>query len=166
MKKILIATLCATALTLTACDKKSTDSAAATPAVQLSTNNTADIKADFAAIETLGTAKAKEALEFQNKIMQAAQTGGVEAVKETMTSMEKFTQDFNKDLDALTIKSTEVDSIRNKMKASNDTSLEMIKMTTSGKPDQNKIMELQKKATTIQQELITETQALKQKLGS
>lgn len=80
--------------------------------------------------------------------------------------MEKFTQDFNKDLDALTIKSTEVDSIRNKMKASNDTSLEMIKMTTSGKPDQNKIMELQKKATTIQQELITETQALKQKLGS
>ncbi|MDQ8954407.1 hypothetical protein RFH42_15770 [Acinetobacter rudis] len=166
MKKILIATLCATALTLTACDKKSTDTAAATPAVQLSTNNTADIKADLAAIETLGTAKAKEALEFQNKIMQAAQTGGVEAVKETMTSMEKFTQDFNKDLDALTIKSTEVDSIRNKMKASNDTSLEMIKMTTSGKPDQNKIMELQKKATTIQQELITETQALKQKLGS
>lgn len=167
MKKILLATLCATALTLTACDKKSTDTAAASaPTVQLSSNNTADIKADFTALETLSTAKAKEALEFQNKIMQSAQTGGVEAVKSTMSEMEKFTEQFNKDLDGLALKSAEVDSVRQKMKASNEASLEMIKETTAGKPDQNKILELQKKATGIQQELLTEMQTLKQKVGS
>ncbi|WP_390883213.1 hypothetical protein [Acinetobacter guillouiae] len=51
MKKLLLATLCASAFALTACDKKPADSASGTEskpaaaAVSLSTNNTADMKA-------------------------------------------------------------------------------------------------------------------------
>ena len=81
MKKLLLATLCASALALTACDKKpadaasGTDSKPAAAAASLSTNNAADIKSDLTALQTMSTAKAKEALNFQTEVMQAAQKG-------------------------------------------------------------------------------------------
>lgn len=165
MKKILIATLCATALTLTACDKKAADTAAATPAVQLSSNNTADIKTDMATFETFTTAKAKEAVDFQTKAAQAAQTGDKKAAEAVVGEMEKFFADYNKGLDELAVKSTEVDSLRQNSKKMMTLTVDMLKQSTSEKPDTQKIMDIQKEMSEVQKTLLDEQQAIKQKIA-
>lgn len=165
MKKILIATLCTTALVLSACDKKATDTAAATPAVQLSSNNTADIKNDMSAFETLSTAKAKEALDFQTKATQAAQAGDKNAAQTVISDMEKFFSSYNKELDSLALKSTEVDSLRQNTKKIMNLTVEMMKQGTSGTPDPQKMMDIQKQMTEAQKALLDEQVAIKKKIA-
>ena len=81
MKKLILASLCAVALGLTACEKKpndaetTTSTTAATTVTALTNGVDADIRADLDKIQTLSNAKAQEALKFQNDVMQAAQKG-------------------------------------------------------------------------------------------
>ncbi|WP_373350590.1 hypothetical protein [Acinetobacter bereziniae] len=172
MKKLLLATLCASALALTACDKKPADAASGTnskpaaAAVSLSTNNAADIKSDLTALQTMSTAKAKEALNFQTEVMQAAQKGDKDALKGVVDKMKTYVDGFNKDLDGLALKSTEVASVRDKMKESNNLGVEMSEAGLASSPDPQKIMELQKKGTELQQSLLTEMQALQTKANA
>ena len=163
MKKLLIATLCASAFALTACDKKATDTAAAketAPAVTLSSNNAADIKSDLAAIKTLSTTKAQESAEAQTKFMESAKTGDKAAIEEMVKGMKTFTEGYNKELDALPLKSSEVDAARQKMKEFQNVNVELSEAAVSAKPDQMKMAELAKKSAELQQALATEMQQL------
>lgn len=172
MKKVLIATLCASAFALTACDKKPADASAATDskpaaaAVSLSSNNAADIKSDLAQIQTLSTAKAKEAIEFQNEVMQAAQKGDKTALEGVVGKMKAYVDGFNKELDGLALKSSEAVSVREKIKESNNLGVEMSEAGLASKPDPKKIEELQKQGMALQKSLLTEMQALQTKANT
>jgi len=173
MKKLLIATLCVSAFALTACDKKPADASTASAenksavaTVALSTNNVADIKHDLTAIQTISTAKAKEALDFQTEVMQAAQKGDKNALKTVVDKMKIYVEGFNKALDDIAVKSSEVSAIREKMKQVNLLGVEMSELGLSGTPDQQKIMDLQKKGTELQQSLLTEMQTLQAKVAA
>ena len=173
MKKLLLATLCASAFALTACDKKPADATTSgadtkpvAAAVSLSTNNLADIKSDFTAIQAISVEKSKEALTFQTDVMQAAQKGDKDALKGVVEKMKTYVDGFNKDLDGLAIKSSEVASVRDKMKEANKLGVEMSEAGLAGSPDPQKIMELQKKGTELQQSLMTEMQALQAKINA
>lgn len=166
MKKLLIATLCATAFTLVACDKKPNEANGTTAAaVSLSQNVTADIKADLASIETLSQTKAQEAIEFQTKLLEAAQKNDKAAVDAVLKSMKDAVESFNNDLKGLTLKSSEVDAVRNKMTETNKISVELTEAGMTAKPDQEKIVELSKKSNTLQQELLADMQALQAKVA-
>lgn len=171
MKKLLIASLCMTAFTLTACDKKPNESATATSETQapatmtaLSNNVVADIKSDLEQIESLSNAKAQEALSFQTEVTQAAQNGDKKALDTVVDKMEKYVDSFNNDLEALKLKSTEADVLRDKMKDSNDLGLELAEAGVETNPDMNKVTELQKKAVELQQSILTDMQALQAKV--
>lgn len=171
MKKLIIASLCATALGLTACDKKqneaeTTSTTANAPAViaALSHGVDADIRADLDKIQTLSNAKAQEALKFQNDVMQAAQQGDKAALDAVVKSMDQYVDRFNDELEALQLKSSEADSIRDKMKESNDLGLDLAEAGVETPPNMEKITELQKKATELQQALLQEMQTLQNKV--
>lgn len=174
MKKLLISTLCVSALTLTACDKKTNEStvkgseaaSTAQTTVALSTNNQAHMQSDLRLIQTLSNNKAQDALKFQTEANEAAQRGEEPDLKAIATKLETYVNDFNKELDALKLQSTEVDSLRTKLKESNQIGLDLTKAGTATPPDTAKIAELQKKATDLQQELISETQAIELKANN
>lgn len=173
MKKLLIASLCMTAFTLTACDKKTNESTTAQPEAQapatmtaLSNNVVADIKSDLEQIEMLSNTKAQEALSFQTEVTQAAQNSDKKALDAVVDKMEKYVDSFNNDLEALKLKSTEADVLRDKMKDSNDLGLELAEAGVETKPDMNKVTELQKKAVELQQSILTDMQALQAKVKS
>lgn len=170
MKKLLISTLCVTSLALVACDKKPHDNnasgagtTAAAPAVQYSTNNNADIKSDLTQVQNLLTTRGQEAVDFQTEIMKSAQTGKQDAIKDTIGKMKTFIEGFNKDLDNLTLKSSEVDNYRNKIKENNTISMGIAEAGLSNPPDMNKITELQKKAADNQKEMLSVMQTLQTK---
>lgn len=165
MKKVLLATLCASAFGLSACDKKpnevTTANTTATETVQSFSNNVKeDIRSDLDQIEKLSNTKAQEALSFQNEVMEAAQKGDKAALDKVVDSMEKYVDNFNDELEALKLKSKEVDSIRNKMKESNELGLDLAEAGVETPPNVDKINELQKKATELQQALLQEMQTL------
>lgn len=166
MKKLLIATLCATAFTLTACDKKPADSNTSTAAaVSLSSNNISDMKADLERIETLSASKANEALDYQKKIVEAATQGSETAVKDVIGNLKTFMEGFNTELSALKIQSSEVDAIRKKMIEANQHNLELSESATAANPDADKITELTNKSTELQKELIADMTSLKAKIA-
>lgn len=174
MKKLLLASLCMASLALTACDKKPTDATAGTdskptttqPTVSLSTDVAADIKSDLEQIQTLSMNKAKEALEFQNEVAQASQKGDRAALQTIVDKMKTYTEGFNKELDALTLKSSEADALRTKMKEANAFGVEMSEAGLSNPPDVNKLTELQKKGIDLQQSLLTDMQNLQAKANT
>lgn len=175
MKKLIIASLCAAALGLTACDKKSaettstqteTQTAPATVVTSLSNGVVDDIRTDLDQIQTLSNTKAQEALKFQNDVMQAAQKGDKAALDAVVDSMEKYVDSFNDELEALNLKSSEADSIRDKMKESNDLGLDLAEAGVENPPNMEKITELQKKATELQQSLLQDMQALQTKINT
>lgn len=149
MKKLLIATLCMSALALTACDKKATDTKATTestaPAVTYSNNVTTDMRSDLEQIQTLSNAKAQEALKFQTEIAESAQKGNKDALKDVISKMSAYVESFNKDLDALPLKSTEGNNIRTKIKDVNSMSVELANTSMQSSPDIEKLTALQKK---------------------
>jgi hypothetical protein len=177
MKKRLLASLCFAALALTACDKKtneapassSTSSAVSTPAstqpatATLSSNNAADIKNDLNQIQTLSTSRTKEASDLQNKANEAAQKGDKASLNTIVAEMKTYIGRFNQDLDALNLKSSEVDAVREKIKESNNVGIELSEASIATTPDTKKITELQNRATALQKELVSETQALQSK---
>lgn len=177
MKKRLLASLCFAALALTACDKKtneapassSTSSAVSTSAstqpatATLSSNNAADIKNDLNQIQTLSTSRTKEASDLQNKANEAAQKGDKASLNTIVAEMKTYIGRFNQDLEALNLKSSEVDAVREKIKESNNVGIELSEASIATTPDTKKITELQNRATALQKELVSETQALQSK---
>lgn len=178
MKKRLLASLCFAAMALTACDKKpneapassSTSSAVSTPPAStqpataaLSSNNAADIKNDLNQIQTLSNSRAKEAAALQEKANQAAQKGDKASLNSIVAEMKSYIARFNQDLDALSLKSTELDAVRGKIKESNNIGIELSEASIANTPDTKKITELQNRATALQKELVTEMQALQTK---
>lgn len=175
MKKILLSALCITAFTLTACDKKTDNTSAKTndassPTVvapaTLSQNNQVHMQSDLRLIQTLTNNKSQDALKFQTEVNEAAQRGEEPDLKLISVKLETYVNDFNKELDALKLQSSEVDSLRTKLKESNQIGLDLTKAGTSAPQDTAKIAELQKKATDLQQELISETQAIEIKANN
>ena len=182
MKKILLASLCMTALTLTACNKKPNEAPATTtqdttvttttPAttemsaknMTLSSNNITDIKNDLSKLQTLSNSRAKEAVDFQNKATQAAQKGDKTTLDRTVADMKTYIMKFNKELDDLTLNSSEVDTMRNKIKKSNDLGMQISEEGTAKSPDMKKMTELQNEAAKLQKELINDMQALETKI--
>ena len=177
MKKRLLASLCFAAMALTACDKKpneapasSSTSPAATPPAStqpataaLSSNNAADIKNDLKQIETLSNSRAKEASALQNKANEAAQKSDKASLNAIVADMKSYIARFNQDLDALKLKSSELDAVRDKIKESNNIGIELSEASIANTPDSKKITELQNRATKLQKELVTEMQALQTK---
>ena len=169
MKKRLLASLCFAAMALTACDKKpneapassSTSSAVSTspastqPATAaLSSNNAADIKNDLKQIETLSNSRAKEASALQNKANEAAQKSDKASLNAIVADMKTYIARFNQDLDALKLKSSELDAVRDKIKESNNIGIELSEASIANTPDSKKITELQNRATKLQKELV------------
>lgn len=166
MNKLLIAILCGAALTLTACNKNPTEQAGqAATAVKLSTDNIADIKTDLTTLETLSASKAKEALDFQTKATQASQSGDINAAKAVIDDMQKSFAQYDKDLDALALKSTEVDSLRKNTKKVMSLTVEFMQQSIAEKPDLQKITDLQKQMVDAQKALLDEQIAIKQKIS-
>ncbi|AOA59513.1 hypothetical protein [Acinetobacter larvae] len=153
MKKLLLASMCvATALTISACDKKqpATESATTTSgatALVLSHDNVADIKSDLESFSNLQKSQEAKVNEFQAKVTAAMQKGGKEAQEEGIKEFKKFFEEFSKSFDEIKLKSAEVDDLRNKYKDMQGQVVEMMEISTSGQPDANKMMELQKKIT-------------------
>ncbi|SEM09253.1 hypothetical protein [Acinetobacter sp. DSM 11652] len=171
MKKLLIASLCTTAVFLTACDKKSNDQSSPTAAetVQsntLSTNVNADIQHDLDLLDQISNTKAQEALAFQNEVTQAAQNNNKAELDAVVEKMDNYVDQFNDDLDKLALKSTEGASLRDKMKESNELGLDLAEAGVKEKPDMNEITELQKKAVELQQSLLQDMQNLKNQVGT
>lgn len=176
MKTPLLASLCVAALALTACEKKpneapassatTTSSPASTqPATAvLSTNNIKDIKNDLIEIQTLSQNRSKEALDLQNKANQAAQKNDKAALNTIIAEMKTYIANFNQDLDALALKSTELDKVRSKIKESNNLGIELSEESIAEKPDMKKIAELRDRATQLQKELVADMQALENKV--
>lgn len=166
MKKLILATLCATAFGLTACEKKpneatmnSTESSAAS-ITTLSHGVNEDIRLDLETIQSLSNAKAQEALKFQEDVMQAAQKADKAEIGRVVASMDNYVDKFNDELDALQLKSSEADSIREKMKESNDLGLDLAEAGVETPPDMDKINALQKEASELQQTLVQDMQRL------
>ena len=182
MKKTLLASICMTALVLTACDKKpkeepvttaNTSVTATTPATEMpakniafSSNNTVDIKNDLNKLQTLSNSRAKEAIDFQNKATQAAEKGDTATLHSTIADMRTYITRFNKELDNLVLNSSEVDAIRNKIKKSNDLGIQLSEASIEKSPDMKKITELQNEAAKLQKELISDMQALQTKVNN
>ncbi|EZQ03015.1 MULTISPECIES: hypothetical protein [unclassified Acinetobacter] len=171
MKKLLIASICTTAVFLTACDKKSNDQSSPTAAetVQsntLSTNVNADIQHDLDLLDQISNTKAQEALAFQNEVTQAAQNNNKAELDAVVEKMDNYVDQFNDDLDKLALKSTEGASLRDKMKESNELGLDLAEAGVKEKPDMNEITELQKKAVELQQSLLQDMQNLKNQVGT
>ncbi|OTG86448.1 hypothetical protein B9T31_08120 [Acinetobacter sp. ANC 4558] len=168
MKKLLISTLCISAFALTACDKKTenvkpTIAENSTVSIVYSDNVTADMNNDLEKIQTLSNTKAQEALKFQTDLAQAAQTGEKSALEKVIQHMTTYVEGFNKDLDALTLKSNEGNALRTKMKEVNHLSIELAEMSMKNPPDIEKITALQKKSVELQQSLLQEIQAIQTK---
>lgn len=170
MKKLFITTLCLTAFTLTACDKKPADSTTtkaeanvSAPATSLSNNVATDIKSDLEQLQTLSNTKAQEALSFQSDLTQAAQTGEKKALEAVVDKMDTYVDGFNDDLDTLKLKSSEAVNLRDKMKESNKIGLDLAEAGIDTTPDMNKITELQKQAIDLQQSILKDMQDLQTK---
>ena len=178
MKKLLLTTVCMATLTLAACEKKATETAveqAATSSEAASTsattivadhsqNNVTDIQADLMAVQTLSNAKAQEAAEFQKEVTTALQQKDASQIKAMVDKTETYVDQFNDELDALTLKSEEVDALREKIKDANDLGVELTKESTEAKPDTAKITELQTKATELQKAIVADVAALEAKV--
>ena len=169
MKKSLLISLCAATLVLTACDKKANEStsttsntATTTAPVQasLSTGNSADMKSDSAAIQTLSNTRAQEALTLQQDIMKAAQKGDKTAITGIVDNLKTYITNFNNDLDGLTLKSSEGASLRDKMKEANSLSLSLSEESIKMPPDTAKLQQLQTQAMELQKTVLAEMQAL------
>ena len=169
MKKSLLVSLCAATLILTACDKKtnesttSTSNASATTApaqASLSTGNSADMKSDSVAIQTLSSTRAQEALTFQQEMMKAAQKGEKSAITAIVDNLKTYVTNFNNDLDGLSLKSSEGTSLRDKMKEANILSLSLSEESIKMPPDTAKLQQLQTQAMELQKTVLTEMQAL------
>ncbi|MFH7765972.1 hypothetical protein [Acinetobacter sp. BSP-28] len=176
MKTPLLASLCVATLALTACDKKPNEAPASSAATSasptstqpataaLSTNNIKDIKNDLIEIQTLSQNRSKEALDLQNKANQAAQKNDKAALNTIIAEMKTYIANFNQDLDALALKSTELDKVREKIKESNNLGIELSEESIAEKPDMKKIAELRDQATQLQKELVADMQALENKV--
>lgn len=176
MKTPLLASLCVATLALTACDKKPNEAPASSAAttsspattqpatVALSTNNLKDIKNDLVEIQTLSNNRSKEALDLQDKANQAAQKGDKASLRTTVAEMKTYIANFNRDLDALALKSTELDKVREKIKESNNLGIELSEESIAEKPDMKKIDELRNRAMQLQKELVADMQALENKV--
>ena len=171
MKKLLIASLCAASFALVACDKKPADANAPatkteTKAAALSTNNVEDIKNDYNQLQTLTTAKAQDGVKFQEEVITASQSNDKAALKGISEKLKAYVDNFNKELDSLPIKSSEVNSLREKMKEANTLGIELSQISTETAPDTNKITELTKRATDLQQETLTQMQDIQAKINT
>ncbi|WP_407303049.1 hypothetical protein [Acinetobacter sp.] len=180
MKKRLLASLCFAAMAITACEKKPNEtpaSSSSSPAVTspartqpasttLSSNNAADIKNDLNQIQILSNSRAKEAAALQEKANQAAQKNDKASLNSIVAEMKTYIARFNQDLDALSLKSSEIDKLREKIKESNNIGIQLSEASIANTPDTQKITELQNRAIELQKELVTEMQALQAKAKS
>lgn len=78
--------------------------------------------------------------------------------------MKTYIMNFNKELDGLMLNSSEADAIRNKIKHSNNLGLQLSEASIENTPDMKKITALQNEAAKVQKELISDMQALQNKV--
>ncbi|WP_372403849.1 hypothetical protein ACDW34_01205 [Acinetobacter piscicola] len=113
-------------------------------------------KDELAEIQTLSTNKTKDALAFQDAVIQAAQNHDQIELQALVHKMKKFVEDFNQDLDALTLKSPEANSIRSKIKQINNLGIKLSEEAVKDSPDLDNIKALQAEINELQQLLSTE----------
>lgn len=133
MKKIFLISVCASVLSLTACEKKqvpeqsstaptevtATDSAApettanTQPAAEASSqDNQLKLSQDFALIQNLNLEKTAEAQPIANKLQQAIASGDNATRDATATELNNKRVEINKALEQLPLKSAEGDQLR------------------------------------------------------
>lgn len=166
MKNLIIATLCASSLLLTACSKSSEkQNTEQSQQVTYSQNNIEHIKTDLTTVETLSNKKAEEGLEFQNEAVKASQSGKDEDIQHVVNKMKTFVEGFNQELNALVIKSSEVNELRVKMIESNNLGLQLAQEGSSKAPNEQKIEQLQTQVTSTQQQMLDIMQKLQAQTG-
>ncbi|WP_445114619.1 hypothetical protein [Acinetobacter sp. WZC-1] len=180
MKKLFPASLCnmtsvgLLAFALTACGQQPDHTASAssisssqTAQLSLSRDNAADIKSDLTQLETLSSIKAREESVFRDEVTQAVQKkDDPHALNTIVAKMKSYVEGFNQDLDALTLKSTEANALRDKMKQSNHLGLELSEAGIARPLDINKINALQQQATELELDLMADKQTLQIKAGT
>ena len=174
MKKLLAVTMCISTLGLIACsDNKTTSNenmgkteVTAVQKISYSENTPKDIKSDLEKIQNLSNDKAQEALKFQTEITEALQKGNISGLKNVVDHLKTYTKDFNSSLDKLELKSSEVNKIRDDMKAVNLISVELAETGMKTPPDIEKIQAIQQKSVEAQQKLLQDMQTAQKQASS
>ena len=100
---------------------------------------------------------------FQKEVAAVVEKKDSIQLKAVLEKTETYVKQFNDELDALTLKSTEVDALRKKMQDANNLGIELTKESIETKPDSAKITELQNKAMELQKTIMADVTALEAK---
>lgn len=164
MKKLLLVLLFGTMAVLSACDKKikaDHDQAAVTQIY--SQNNLEDIQQDLVILQKYSDLRAEQSIEIQNRfssILANQQSGG-----QALQEIQSFFLESNKGLDALKIKSTEVEQRRQMLKQINILTIQLTQEAIEQHPDQKKMEDIQVKLQDLKQQLIKNHFELEKKLS-
>lgn len=173
MKKLAIVALISGMTALTACSKPVTEvkngeaQGTVQQKVQLSTDNKADIQADIDAVQAFGLAQEKNAESLQAKMESAMKSKNQQELNNVLEDFKIFVAKSNDELNALTLKSTEVNRLREKMIENSLLGLEVSQIlftTPADKVDPAKVQPLQEKAMKAQQELMLISQEIQEKI--
>lgn len=164
MKKLLLVLLFGTMAVLSACDKQikaDHDQAAVTQIY--SQNNLEDIQQDLVILQKYSDLRAEQSIEIQNRfssILANQQSGG-----QALQEIQSFFLESNKGLDALKIKSTEVEQRRQMLKQINILTIQLTQEAIEQHPDQKKMEDIQVKLQDLKQQLIKNHFELEKKLS-
>lgn len=170
MQKLFITPLCLVILSFGGCDQQQTSektkaiTTAATAA--LSHNNIADMTADIAALQSIQSLQATDHIDFRNDLLNVKNQGDQQAIKKHYAQMQAFVQQYDKELNQLSLKSAEADQFRTQLKAFNQLALRYSKLEIQERPDEKTLTELQTQIETSQQQLSSSYSQIEQKVSA
>lgn len=122
----------------------------------LSSNNKADIKADLTALNAIINASNSSALKMREELLKAAKNKDQAALKKIIESTTGSIQKTNEQLMGLTINSKEIQDLRAKIVAGNQTAAQLVELTKKGsklsEQERKEMALLQKQSMAMQAE--------------
>lgn len=170
MQKRLITSLCFITLSLSGCNKPQIPetqqhTTSETPQV-LSQNNIADLTADIAALQSLQSLQGVENIDFINDLLNIKKQDNQASLKKDDTQMQSFIQQYDQELNQLTLTSLEADQFRAQLKIFNQLALQLSALKLQEKPDKKTLIELKNKIIKTQKELSSQYSQMEQKISA
>lgn len=164
MKKLLLALLCGTTIVLSACVKKTNSDQVQAAVIQsYSQNNKSDIQQDLLILQNFSDLRAEQSIKLQDQF--TGTLASQQSSKQALQKVEQFFLESDNELDALKIKSTEVDQRRQMLKQINRLTVQLTQESITERPDQKKMEDLHVKLQNLQQQLDVKRADLKKKLS-
>lgn len=145
MQKSLTLLLCLIAINLSACDHQNSKQQTlevTTPAPPLSRNNTPDLLADIASLQSLQALFDEEKKRLFTALGKFKQQKNTNEFKKLQVELQTFNQQYTTALNQLSLKSQEAEHYRNKVKAFNQFNLELQQLELQDQTNQQKIKQL------------------------